>query len=298
MTCLRQFQRWRSIPTKVESAGMKLFGLVAFALLTGSVGSGQEMWTGIRLGGGSSKECPVIVTGVWPESPAQRAGIKLGDVLLAVDGRSVATLDESVKILHSKAEIRVVLRLMREATVYDVAVDREQLAKALEKAGFKELSMGMIAPLDATETEMQDKIKTISEDRFAGRVFPTHYPANEKLYYGGFEVLILKNPSQVAALGIEDGPASRAGVHWGDTILAVNGVDPRDKSVTELEQLFSREKPAPMSLRVERGGSIKTYQFELKEAAQVLRDNGKQIYHGSILLPISIPEKYLPCFLP
>jgi hypothetical protein len=48
-------------------------------------------------------------------------------------------------------------------------------------------------------------------------------------------VLILKNPAQVVVLGIEDGSASRAGVHWGETILSVNGVDPRNNSVAELE---------------------------------------------------------------
>jgi predicted metalloprotease with PDZ domain len=51
-------------------------------------------------------------------------------------------------------------------------------------------------------------------------------------------VLILKNPAQVVVLGIEDGPASRAGVHWGDTILSVNEIDPRNKSVAELEPVF------------------------------------------------------------
>jgi hypothetical protein len=46
----------------------------------------------------------------------------------------------------------------------------------------------------------------MTQDRFLDRVFPTHYPSNEKLYYAGFEVLILKNPAQVVVLGIEDGP--------------------------------------------------------------------------------------------
>ena len=90
---------------------------------------------------------------------------------------------------------------------------------------------------------MNGKLKAITQDRFVDRVFPTHYPSNEKLYYPGFEVLILKNPAQVVVLGIEDGPASRAGVHWGDTILSVNGIDPRNKTVAQLEPLFSSQKP-------------------------------------------------------
>jgi C-terminal processing protease CtpA/Prc len=126
-------------------------------------------------------------------------------------------------------------------------------------------------------------------------VFPSHYPTNEKLYYAGFEVLILKNPAQVVVLGIEDGPASRAGVHWGDTIVSVDGVDPRNKSVTELESLFSSETPAKMNLEIERDGVVKTYLVKLAQARQVLHDNGTRLFQGSPI-PASIPEKYLRCF--
>ena len=47
------------------------------------------------------------------------------------------------------------------------------------------------------------------------RAFPGHYPANEQLYYPGFEVFIWDKGNQVTVGGIEDGPASRAGVRWG-----------------------------------------------------------------------------------
>jgi C-terminal processing protease CtpA/Prc len=47
-------------------------------------------------------------------------------------------------------------------------------------------------------------------------------------------VLILKNPAQVVVPGIEDGPASRAGAHWSDTILSVKGIDPQNKTVAQL----------------------------------------------------------------
>jgi C-terminal processing protease CtpA/Prc len=95
--------------------------------------------------------------------------------------------------------------------------------------------------------------------------------------------------------GIEDGPASRAGVRWGDRIIAVNGVDPRSKSVAELEFLLSSPKPATMTLTIERAGIRKTFSFELAQAATVLRDNRWQVKNGK-LVPLWAPEKYLPCF--
>jgi C-terminal processing protease CtpA/Prc len=276
---------------------MKRLCLAAITLLLTHPAVGQELLSGITLGGGTSPACPLIITEVWPGSPVESAGIKAGDLLLEVGGSSVATTEKASEILHSKPEPRVVFRLVRGDTIYTATVERGKFSNALEKAGLKELSMGMIAPVDATETEMQDKMKVISQDRFADRVFPSHYPTNENLYYAGFEVLILKNPSQVVVLGIEDGPASRAGVHWGDTILSVNGVDPRNKSVPELERLFSSKKPSLMSLKIERGSVTTVYAFELAKVAKILRDNGKQIYRGDTL-PLGIPEKYLRCFRP
>jgi C-terminal processing protease CtpA/Prc len=251
--------------------------------------------TGITLVGGSSGSCPVLVAGVSHGSPAERAGIRSGDVLLSVDGARVPTFEEAVKLLHAQGKTTAILQLMRGEKPYNVTIGREKLSTLLERSGNKILESGMIVPLDFTETEMQDKMNALAQERFVDRVFPSHYPNNEKLYYAGFEVLILKNPSQVVVLGIEDGPASRAGVHWGDTILSVNRVDPRNKPVAELEGLFSSEEPTTMTLKTERGGSTKTYTFELAQVAQVLRDNHTQLVRGNPL-PAEIPKKYLQCF--
>jgi hypothetical protein len=48
-------------------------------------------------------------------------------------------------------------------------------------------------------------------------------------------------------------------------------------------------------LKIERGGSSKTYTFELAQVAQVLRDNHTQLVRGNPL-PAEIPKKYLRCF--
>jgi C-terminal processing protease CtpA/Prc len=46
--------------------------------------------------------------------------------------------------------------------------------------------------------------------------------------------------------GIEDGPAARAGVHWGDAVLTVNGKPTASQSASELERLLSSTRPKVM----------------------------------------------------
>jgi len=260
-----------------------------------AVGQGPSSFvTGIGLIGGADS-CPMFVRYVCAPSPAQRAGVKSGDVLIAVDGTRVSTDGEALKLLQSEKPIPVTLTLVRQDKTYVATVGREQRSMLPCNQGYKLLTSGMIAPLDATETEMNGKLASITRDRFVDRAFPTHYPSNEKLYYPGFEVMILKNPAQVVVLGIEDGPASRAGVHWGDTILSVNGLDPRNKSVTELESLFSSQKPGSMTLKIERESVTKEFTFQLAETAQLLRDNQLQLLQGE-LVPLGLPERYLYCF--
>jgi len=125
--------------------------------------------------------------------------------------------------------------------------------------------------------------------------FPGHYPANKELYYPGFEVFTWDEGNHVIVGGIEDGPAARAGIRWGDRIIAVNGVDPRKKSVAELESLLSSSKPTSMTLIIERGGPKKTFTIALAQAAVVLRDNQWQVINGK-LVPLWAPEQYLSCF--
>jgi C-terminal processing protease CtpA/Prc len=93
-------------------------------------------------------------------------------------------------------------------------------------------------------------------------------------------VLILKKPAQVVVLGIEDGPASRAGAHRGDTILSVNGIDSRNKAVAQLEPLFSSQKPGSMTLEIGRDAT-KEFTFKLAETAQVLRDNRANFFRAN-----------------
>jgi len=247
---------------------------------------------------GPSPSCPIFVGGVDRGSPAAGAGIKAGDRLIAINGVSIADLQDAARALHGESAEPVSLKLARGEEPYAVTVQKETMATRRKRDGQKTVE-DSVMPLDATDAEIKQRSSLIrdldSDPTRIARLFPTHYPENEKLYYPGFEVFVWDKGRQVTIGGIEDGPASRAGARWGDIILSVNGIDPRNKSVADLEPVFSGQKPETMTIVTNRAGVTKTLSFELAQATTVLRDNDKKLVRGT-LVPIWVPEKYLPCF--
>ncbi|MEJ2817378.1 MULTISPECIES: S1C family serine protease [unclassified Caulobacter] len=79
-------------------------------------------------------ESQVILVGVSPGSPASRAELRAGDLILAVDGDEVSDLTEFYTALWDQgpAGVTIALRIQREQDVFEVeirSVDRNALLK-------------------------------------------------------------------------------------------------------------------------------------------------------------------------
>lgn len=259
---------------------------------------GARYVIGVNLFGGSKPSCPVFIGTVRKHSPAAKAGIEVSDRLIAVDGQAIADLQDAARRITSRSAKPVTMQLIRNDKPYTAFVEREDVATVLQKDGWKMLEDGSLVSSDATDAEVKHHLavtQALENAKDISVVFPGHYPANKKLYYPGFEALIWDSGNQVTVGGIEDGPASRAGVRWGDRIIAVNGTGSLGKSVAELESLLTSSKPASLTLAIERAGARRTFSFELAQAAAVLGDNQRQVVNGK-LIPLWVPEKYWPCF--
>lgn len=247
----------------------------------------------------SSAECPTVILDIAPQSPAAAAGLHPGDRLIKVGDRDVRnlTLAEQITTIRAAETASLDMTLWRHGSEYTVSISPAKLSSILAKQNLKVVREG-IFPMDFSEAEFDAKAKNLQFDatHVAFRVFPTHYPTDTALYYGGFEIYVFRDPAMVAVGGVEKGPASKAGLHWGDTILRVNGLDPVGLSQAKLETMFSSTAPLKMSLVVDRIGSTKEIDFVTDSVGTILSENGQRIVKGTPI-PIDLDESDLHCFI-
>ena len=105
---------------------------------------------------------------------------------------------------------------------------------------------------------------------------------------------VLQQPQAAMVGGIETSSASRAGVHWGDVITEVNGIDLQGKTAQQLEALFCARTSTVINLTVERLGEKKSFMFQLEEVAMVLKENHLRLVNN-ILVPEEISAEDLFC---
>lgn len=275
-----------------------IFCLVALIQAAAQNAGDDEYVTGMTVVGRATSDCPPIVWLVTPDTPAAQAGIRPGDRLLAVDGRQVlGHLDTLAALLRPKEPKNSKLELEGEHGIYTVTVGRISQSALVKKEGWKLGPDGIYFSPDATDAEMKRVAAMPPEPPPNSRVFPKHYPDDPGLYYPGFEAFVWQDHPEVDVGGIEEGPAKRAGVHFLDKIVSINGVNPLAKSIVQLELLLSSAKPSSMTLEIDRDGVKKSFTFELEKVSDVLRDNKKRFYKGKVI-PSVIPDAYLHCFDP
>ena len=85
------------------------------------------MWLGVIPEFGEATRPGVAISGVRPASPAEKAGLKAGDVILRFAGVDVKTLEDLTFALRSKrAGDRVVVTIVREGQTREVEATLEE----------------------------------------------------------------------------------------------------------------------------------------------------------------------------
>ena len=183
----------------------------------------QEMTKELAASFKLEKPTGVLVAGVEPGSPAEKAGVQRGDVILKYDGKPVESAHELPRL---------------------VAASKPGTAAALEV-----WRQGASRNLDVTLGEFP------AEAAVTARSSATPQPRN-RLGLAVSEVPPAQSKSMGVAFGVVveavEGPAEKTQIRRGDVITAVNDTDLT--SVQQFNDIISQQKPGQsVALLVRRG---------------------------------------------
>jgi len=162
----------------------------------------------------------VVVTRVIPGSPAEKAGIKPGDIIVAVNGEKVSNFrDLQLKIIKLKPGTEATITVLRKGKKKDIKVVIGELKDSYAR-GVSPMDLGLF-------------VRDLSEEEIKSYKVP-HGVLVERVEYGS--------------------PAYEAGLRPGDVILEVQGepVKSAQEFYERLKELKEQGKKR-VALRVKRG---------------------------------------------
>ena len=141
----------------------------------------------------------MIIIRIFPDSPAEKAGLREGDLILAVDGEKVRTSSDLVRLVSEKAPgSKVDLRILRKNKYLNVKV--------------------ILGERPQEESLVQEKVF-----RFRGMEVEDITPSLRREYN-------LYSEEGVVVTYVEpDSPADRAGILPSDVIISIEGERIRNK---------------------------------------------------------------------
>ncbi len=170
-------------------------------------GRAVRPWVGISLQSvtaniarslGLERPTGVLVKGLHPSGPAKAAGLRIGDVLVAVDGRDIFDRDGF--------DFRLRTRGIGGKAVFSV----------LDGGGRRDVIVVLIRPPQDPPADVR---RLTGRHPFAGATVANLSPALAD------ELGLARDAMGVLVLEVEHGPAARIGLRVGDVVLTVVGVD-------------------------------------------------------------------------
>jgi len=172
---------------------------------------------------GLKKPQGALVAAVEARSPADKAGIKTGDIILAVDGREIENSIDLPRVIgESRPGTQVKLKIWRQG-------DTKELSASLGEAPAEKVAKADTGGGKASPSKLGVAVRPLTED--------------ERKQIESDSGLVVEQSG---------GAASRAGVQVGDVILAFNN-QPL-KSVDQLRRLVDRSHGS-IALLIQREGN-------------------------------------------
>ncbi len=187
------------------------------------LGNPRRAMLGVNLGGAEPNGGGVRIEGVSPGGPAAEAGVKPGDVIVAIQAKPVATGRELVRAMESiEPGEKVALRVRREGKPVEMTVEARPLDRAFfigsPGAPFVR-ALPAVPALPALEAMPFEHGGHWLLGSWGDAEFVTLTPGLGR-YFGADKGVLVARAPEDAALGLKDG----------DVILAIDGREPKTGS--------------------------------------------------------------------
>lgn len=207
-------------------------------------------WLGVYL---SEEHDEPVIKEVIPDSPAANAGMKAGDVLLAVGDTTTATSEQFVDAIKSgKPGDRVNIKLRRDGKEMTVVVKLGERPSSPAEGGTK-------SPKDSPR-------KGQKPPQPAGELAPeSKTPAEGQAGKGYLGLAVRETDNGVVVEKVRaDGPAKAAGVEAGDVLTSVG--DQLVKALGDLDRFLARARPGQkVTLGLRRGDETRSVSLRMGE---------------------------------
>jgi serine protease Do len=211
------------------------------AVQRGAIGVNAQTITpllaaGMRL----SRDWGVILGDVYPGGPADKAGLRVGDIVVSLDGKSMENGRQlDVNLYGKKIGEKVRVEVLRGGSVEAFGVE------VMRQSDPAAALVGMVNP--ERNLVPQLGILALNLDASLQRVLPS----------------LRRASGVVVASRAADAPFWENGVLPGDVVYAVNGVDIRQ--VDDLKREIAKVKPyEPVVVQIERDGKLMYLAFEME----------------------------------
>jgi serine protease Do len=192
----------------------------------------------LAAGLGLSRETGVLVSDVEPGGPADKAGLRIGDILDTVDGRRVDIVPDLTSALYRDGGARLQLAVLRDGSPVNLSVETVQTGRSLQA----------MADAAAPETHLVRRLGIIALDI-------DEFVEQRMHLRQGTGVIVLARTLE--------GSGATSALQPGDVIHAVNGAP--IVSIEELRRAVKdRGRREPLVLQIERNGRFRYLTFDLE----------------------------------
>jgi serine protease Do len=200
--------------------------------------SAQGITPELVSGLGLARDWGVVVSDVVPEGPAEKAGMRLGDILEWVDGRRIDALPDLTAALYLAKNSLLDVRVLRGDQLKDLKVRAVELNHPLdEMVDFGNPDKNLVRQLGILALDVDDKVR---------------------------QMVHLRRPNGVMVVARTlDDTSVNTGLLPGDAIHALNRAS--IQSVEELRRAIEeRKRGDPVVLQIEREGRFRYLFFDME----------------------------------